>query len=53
VPTIFRLFSRAENNTTHRVFLDQSTYHFITYFHCSVPASKWKYRHAQYCSNKY
>jgi len=30
--------------------LDQSTYHFINYFHCN-PASKWKCSHGQRCSS--
>jgi len=28
-----------------RSILDQSIYHFINYFYCSILARKWKYRH--------
>ena len=30
-----------------RSILDQSIHYLITYFHCSVPAKKWKYCHGQ------
>jgi len=35
-----------------RSISEQSVYHVIKYFHCSVPAKKWKYCHSQHYRNK-